>query len=150
MKKFMTLFLSVMLLMSGCGNKDEYIRSTEPGKIIPITLSEMEEKMNHEDSFAISFVTSYCMYCAQFHSIFDEYIKNHEVVMYQVMLDDEPTSAEENRVLINKYFPEFSTTPGIFYVENGKEKDYLDVYHLGMSEELIDEWVVEFHLDQQQ
>ena len=49
--------------------------------------------------------------------------------------------------IIKKYFPEFSTTPGVFYVEKGKEKNYLNLSSTGMNEEVIDNWVQTYKLD---
>lgn len=146
--KKILLCIVLCVFITGCADK-EYNRSSKSGKVIDITLSQMETKLENGDTFAIAFVTSYCNYCMQFHSIFNEYIKNHEVTLYQVILDNEATSEEENLAIILNYFPEFYSTPGIFYVEDGKEKDYLDLYNLGISEEVIDEWVVEFKMDEE-
>lgn len=147
--KKMLLCLTLCFMICGCSSNDEYLRSNKQGKVIDITLAEMKEKIEDGDTFAIAFVTTYCNYCLQFHTIFNEYIKNHEVILYQVILDNETTSEEENLNLILEYFPEFYSTPGIFYVKDGKKVNYLDVYHSGISEEIIDEWVVEFKLDKE-
>ena len=146
MKKIFVALFTGLLLMSGCSS-DGYERSTAPGEIIDISLSEMEKMMKNQESFVVSFETTYCVYCAQFEDLFSEYIQDHEVILYRVILDKESTSEQQNLSIIHQYFPEFSTTPGIFYAENGKEKDYLDTYHLGISENVIDEWVIELQLD---
>ena len=67
--------------------------------------------------------------------------------MYEVVLDNENRSEQENLAIIKKYFPEFSTTPGVFYVEKGKEKNYLNLSSTGMNEEVIDNWVQTYKLD---
>lgn len=54
--------------------------------------------------------------------------------MYQVILDYEETSEEENRARIAELFPEFNTVPGVFYVVDGEDGSYLDTYHLGVGE----------------
>lgn len=125
----------------------KYERDTTPGEIIYITLEEMETKIANKESFPVILSTTYCLYCRDFHSVFDEYIKTHHVVMYEVILDNENRSEQENLAIIKKYFPEFSTTPGVFYVNNGKEKNYLDFSLTGMDEEVIDNWVQKYQLD---
>lgn len=147
-KKFLTGLLVFVILLSGCSN-DKYIRSNKQGTISQITLNEMIEKMEKKETFSVAFTTSYCSYCAMFYNVFNDYIKDHEVTMYFIILDEETTSEQENIEIIHRYFPEFYTTPGIFYAENGKEKDYLDTYHLGISKEVIDEWVVKNQLDKE-
>lgn len=125
----------------------EYKRDTTPGEIIYITLEEMETKIANKESFPVILSTTYCLYCRDFHLVFDEYIKTHHVVMYEVILDKENRSEQENLAIIKKYFSEFSTTPGIFYVKEGKEKNYLDFSLTGMDEEVIDNWVQTYKLD---
>ncbi len=147
-KKFLTGLLVFVILLSGCSN-DKYIRSNKQGTISQITLNEMIEKMEKKETFSVAFTTSYCSYCAMFYNVFNDYIKDHEVTMYFIILDEETTNEQENIEIIHRYFPEFYTTPGIFYAENGKEKDYLDTYHLGISKEVIDEWVIKNQLDKE-
>lgn len=125
----------------------EYERDTTAGEIKYITLEEMEAMIEKKESFPVILSTTYCLYCRDFHSVFDEYIKTHHVVMYEVILDNENRSEQENLTIIKKYFPEFSTTPGVFYVEKGKEKNYLNLSSTGMNEEVIDKWVQTYKLD---
>ena len=55
----------------------DYKRDTNPGEVINITMDQMEEMIEKKETFVVSFVTTYCMYCRQLHSILDEYLKTH-------------------------------------------------------------------------
>lgn len=68
------------------------------------------------------------MYCRQLHSILDEYLKTHHVVIYQVVLDNEDRTEQENLEIIHKYFEEFYSTPGVFYVKKGLKKLFKYIY----------------------
>lgn len=125
----------------------DYLRDTNPGDVINITMAQMEEKMTNKETFVVCFATTYCMYCKRLHVILDDYLKTHHVVIYQVVLDLEDATEEENLEIIHKYFKEFYTTPGIFYVKKGINKSYLDTYTLGIEEEVIDQWVRENQID---
>lgn len=125
----------------------EYERDTNSGQVITITMAEMEEKIKNKETFVVSFETTYCMYCQRLHAILDEYLKTHNVVLYQVILDLEDATEQENLEKIHKYFKEFYTTPGIFYVKKGTNKSYLDTYHLGVEESVFDEWVQQYQID---
>ena len=116
MKKII-LCLMICLLLVGCGSS--YTRDNRAGEIIQVTLDEALAKMEQGDEFVVAFETDLCSYCQQFHSIFDTYIKDHHVVLYRVMLDEETRSENENLRLINNYFPTFSTTPGVYYARGG-------------------------------
>ncbi len=70
----------------------EYERDTTAGEIKYITLEEMEAMIEKKESFPVILSTTYCLYCRDFHSVFDEYIKTHHVVMYEVVLDNENRS----------------------------------------------------------
>ena len=125
----------------------DYSRDTNPGEVINITMAQMEEKMANNETFVVCFATTYCMYCKQLHVILDDYLKDHHVVIYQVILDLENATEEENLTVIHKYFEEFYTTPGVFYVKKGINKSYLNTYTLGIEEEIIDQWVRENQID---
>ena len=121
--------------------------STQSGQIISISMAEMEEKLNAGETFLVSFVTIECPYCQEFHSMLVDYVETHAVTMYQVILDYEETSEEENRARIAELFPEFSTVPGVFYVVDGEDGSYLDTYHLGVGEAAFDDWVQENEIE---
>lgn len=125
----------------------DYPRDTSSGEVINITMAQMEEKMTNKETFTVCFATTYCMYCKQLHAILDSYLKNHHVIIYQVVLDLENATEAENLEIIHKYFDEFYTTPGVFYVKKGVNKSYLDTYTLGIEEEVIDQWVRENQID---
>lgn len=124
-----------------------YNRDDTPGKTVNITIDEMEKKIANQEDFAVVFTTSFCSYCQNFHEILTEYNKNHHVVMYEVVLDQEKETTEQNSTKIHKYFKEFNTTPGIFYVENGKNKSYFDTYKYGLDKEIFDIWVQQNQID---
>ena len=146
MKKLILGVFCICMLV-GCGSKDAYERNEGAGKIVTITLDEMQEKLSNKETFPIVFTTSYCGYCSEFHEVFEEYIKTHHVVMYEVVLDMEDRSEQENLDIILPHFPQFYSTPGVFFVKDGKNEEYLDFASLGMNEEVIDEWVQKHQLD---
>ena len=117
------------------------------GQISSITMAQMEGMMAAGETFLISFVTTDCPYCHDFHDMLVEYNKDHNILMYQVILDYEETGEEENRAIVSSYFEEFQTVPGVFYVENGKKSSYLDTYNLGVGEDVFARWIRENHID---
>lgn len=169
MKKMCRLFVLIslflcMLLMGACGSKKvtetevpaetetkeqdaETTEKMETGQIISISMKEMEEKLAAKETFLVSFVTIDCPYCQDFHSMLVDYIQDHMITMYQVILDYEEEPEEENRAKIATYFSEFNTVPGVFYVVEGENGSYLDTYHLGVGMEPFDEWVQENHIE---
>lgn len=120
----------------------------ETGQIISISMAEMKEKLEAKEDFLVSFVTIDCPYCQEFHRILVDYIQEHIVTMYQVILDYEELPEEENRRIIKDYFQEFNTVPGTFYVENGENASYLDMYQLGVSMEVFDHWIQELGIEE--
>lgn len=89
-----------------------------------------------------------CGYCHQFHELLKEYQEDHHFVIYEVVLDEEQRSAQENLAIIKPYFPNFSTTPGIFYVEEGEvEAQLTGDISTGIQEEMLEEWVLKHQLD---
>lgn len=138
-----------MKMAAAEGEELQEEESIRTGQIISISMKEMQDKMAAGESFLISFVTIDCPYCQDFHTMLVDYIQEHIVTMYQVILDYEEESEEENRKLIAEIFPEFNTVPGVFYVENGKDGSYLDTYHLGVGKDVFDEWVQELGIEEE-
>lgn len=146
MKRFFMVAILCLSILTGCGGTKE-IRDTTAGEVITITLDEMQEKIERGDTFTLALTTTMCSYCQKFHQMLDTYLPTHHVVIYEVVLDEETTSANENRKRINQTFPTFDSTPGIFYVEAGKEKDNLKNRNDGINETYFDEWVIKNKLD---
>ena len=67
--------------------------------------------------------------------------------MYEVVLDKEDATVDENLAIINRYIDDFSTTPGIFFMKNGKEESHLMPNELGITSESLEQWVVKNQLD---
>lgn len=141
------LALGMVVLLAGCDD-GSYERDTTAGEVIQITLSDMETMMENKESFAIMLTQTTCGYCKDFHNVLAEYQNDHHLVMYEVVLDQEPTTVQENVEIINKHITGFSTTPGIFYIEKGKSKGQLkgDITN-GITEDALEEWVVKYKLD---
>lgn len=162
----MSMLLLCMVFVSACGSEktesdkvSEETEEAEPaeepetekesktGQIISISMAEMEEKLDAGETFLVSFVTIDCPYCQDFHSMLVDYVQNHSVIMYQVILDYEETPEAENREKIAEYFTEFSTVPGVFFIVDKENYIYLDTYHLGVGMDVFDEWVQENNIE---
>lgn len=126
---------------------DSYERDASPGKVEVITLAEMEKMLEEKQSFAVAFMKTDCSYCHDFSSMLQEYQKNHNMTMYEVILDQEPLTPEENREIIQKYFPVFDKTPGLFYAQNGEMASFIPTTKEDMTPENFDAWVLKFQMD---
>ena len=125
----------------------EYERDTAPGQILPLTLEGMRKMIDEDQSFAVVFTKDNCPYCIEFMSIFEPYLQSHNVTMYEVNLSNESKIENDNKMIVQTYFPEFNTVPGVFSVKEGEEESYLNLYQLGIQESVIDQWVQAYQLD---
>lgn len=164
-KKVLLLCVVAVTALSGCQPKEneqpqadapadeeenaqpEYERDTSPGQILPLTLDEMRQMIDEDQSFAVVFTKEDCPYCLEFMMIFESYIQDHNITMYEVNLSGESKIDNDNKMIVQTYFPEFNTVPGVFSVKDGEEESYLNLYQLGISREVLDQWVCEYRLD---
>ncbi|MFR4996358.1 MAG: thioredoxin [Clostridium paraputrificum] len=144
-RKWIVFVFLIICMLVGCSSS--YERDTGEGKIVYITLEEMQEKMINKDNFIISFTQEKCRYCKEFYELFDEYRKNHNVIIYEVNLSKETREAKDNLEIIHEYFPTFSTTPGIYYAKDGKVDSSLTDNQDEMNKEILDKWVQDNQLD---
>ena len=147
MKKiFSGLFLfTIILNLISC--KDvKYVRDYSKGSIIEVRLKEALDSAKTDENI-ILFTQSTCMDCINLKKILIPYVENHNIFIKEVVLDKEGMSKEEisrNRKKINEIFPNFNSTPSMYYVKNGKIID--EIYNID-SEEVLDSWVVKNKLD---
>ena len=138
----------LVVSMSGCQEKEKVCkRDTGKGSVTQINLTQMETMIEAKETFVLVLSTHTCGYCLRFHEMLESYLKNHNVDIYNVYLDEEKTTVQENRDIVNRYFEEFNSTPGIFYVVNGENKAYLANQSDGVNEEYFDNWIVENNID---
>ncbi|RHO26421.1 hypothetical protein [Amedibacterium intestinale] len=146
MKMIKSMFICLtILLLVGC--QSTYERNTDSGKIVQITLAELVEKMENNETFAVMLTQSMCGYCQEFKGLLSEYQENHGFIMYEVILDYENATPNENLEIIKPYFSDFSTTPGIFFVEDGKNKSHLKDKNGTIDKENLDSWVLANKID---
>lgn len=144
MKKIFVILLTCLIL---CGCQNHYERDSSAGIIHSISLQEAMDKMEQGDEFVVAFETDLCAFCQQFNHIFEAYIKNHNVTLYRVMLSDEKGSETQNLAIIQKYFPTFNTTPGVYYANEGYVVSSLTDQVRSLSEDDLEKWVVKYELD---
>lgn len=129
MKKLIEIIICILLLV-GCTTEtktNSAIELTkEKGEVVAVTLDEVVEKVEQEDTFVVVFSQTYCGSCIDFFMESDEYTIELGLTLYDVSLDKESRDVDENMKIINKYFNEFSVTPTIYYVESGEVKDSLN------------------------
>ncbi len=137
MKKIVIIILSIILC--GCTNttsnkntakndsEKEAIVELQPGKgaVKKILMQDIFDKMDKKETFVVMLSQTYCNACLSFFMETDAYTEEIGLTLWDIILDDEKTSEEENLKLTNERFGYFSTTPSIYYIENGKVKDSL-------------------------
>lgn len=132
-----------MFLLFGCKGYD---RDSTAGEIKEISLSDMEIMLEDGQTFVIAFTQSMCGYCIDLHEMLDVYLKNHNVIIFEVPIHKERENLSVSFKLIQDYFPDFEATPGIFYVENGECIDGIGQSQK-VSEKVFDNWVKKHRLD---
>ena len=150
MKKFIRLCgisACTLLLLTGCSSK--YERDDEPGRVENITVAKMQEMVDKKESFAIVFTQTTCSHCIEFKKMLDGYLLDHNVVLYDVVLDEAPASQRKSDLnTIRKTFPGMNETPSLFYVKEGKLENLLENGDDGLTEEKFDSWVQRYKLDE--
>lgn len=147
MKKFLCIGLCALsLFITGCTST-----KNNPGKMEPVTVEQMQEKIENKESFAIVFTQPKCGYCNEFKAMLEEYLPTHDVTLLEVSIDISAMSKDEKTEMlakINKYFPEMDGTPDLYYVKDGKIEDHFDSNEVYLGEEKnFSDWVEKYKLD---
>lgn len=146
MKKMLYVIVFVCtLVLSGCS----YDRDSEPGEVVSIRVDEMAEMIENKETFPILFTQTTCGHCIDFHAMLDTYLLNHNVVLYEVVLDEAPQSKREaNLKTIRTTFKDFNETPSLYYVKDGKLEHQVSTETEIISKDRFDDWVQDYKLDE--
>lgn len=148
MKKFAcVIVIAFALVLSGCSSK--YKRDTSPGQVKNITVRQMEDKLAKKESFPIVFTQSFCEHCIDFMKMLDGYLPEHNITLYDVVLDEAPQDEQtKNLETIRKTFSGLNATPALYYVKEGKLENTFDMGKDGITKDKFDDWVQKNKLDE--
>lgn len=145
--KFLKGILSTfsLVLLVGCSTS---VSSTSPGEIVLVNLDQIDEKVKNQDSFIVYYAQSDCGYCHDFDEILSEYIPEHLVKIFKVLLDQEENATPaDNLARVRNYFPTFHVTPSVYYVEKGIFKSDLNPESVQITKDMLEAWVKNNHLE---
>lgn len=149
MKRILKLcsIFGMIMLLTACISS--YERDTASGKIVEITVDEMQEMIENKESFPIVFTQTTCSHCIEFKEMLDGYLLNHNVVLYDVVLDKTPADQRKAElVTIRETFPGMNETPSLYYVKDGVKENQLESGEDGLTREKFDDWVQRYKLDE--
>ena len=140
LSRYFCFFVSLLLLVSGCSSG-----SGEPGRLETINTAQLIEKVNKEEDFVLVFNMSDCIHCQHFKEVLDDYLPDHNVVLYEVMVDVEP-NRQQALTELESLFPDFTGTPDLYILEKGKIKSrFWDEYEeVGLDETSFHAWVKKY------
>lgn len=139
------LFTFSLVLLVGCSTS---VSSASPGEIVLVNLDQIDEKVKNQDSFIVYYAQSDCGYCHDFDEILSEYIPEHPVKIFKVLLDQEENATPtDNLARVRNYFPTFHVTPSVYYVEKGIFKSDLNPESVQITKDMLEAWVKNNHLE---
>ncbi len=147
LKRYLFAVAAALLLLGGCSSD-----SGEPGRVERISSATVAEKKNNQEDFAIVLTQTGCGHCTTFHNMLDKYLPDHNVVVYEVMLDWENDKKGAQKTLndLEAIFPDFNGTPDLYYIEKGEIKsrfwDEPEAESEGLSEDSFHQWVKKYQL----
>ncbi len=121
LRRYLCVFVFIAFALCGCGGNENNVKNettAEPGKVEKITTAQLVEKMNQKEDFALVFTQTTCGHCQVFLSLLDDYMKDHNVLLYDMVLDEEP-DVDAALEQLKTVFPDFTATPDVYYVEKG-------------------------------
>ncbi len=151
MKKLILILCVCSVMLSACtSRKSEYERSSKPGRLIPITFQTTLDRLEKKDTFVLLISQTTCGACKQLKEVLDLYLSEHEVIIYDLILDQEVKSQEEfieAQSRLNTYMKNFEGTPAFYYIEEGRNRGDVIGYDNKRGITPYDNLVQKFQLD---
>ncbi len=145
--KLCAVLCMLLVFLTGCGSS--YERDTSAGEVVNITVAEMQEMIDKKESFAIVFTQTTCAHCIEFKEMLNTYLLDHNVVLYDVVLDEAPADQRKSDLnTIRETFPGMNQTPSLYYVKDGELENQLENGEEGLTQKRFDDWVQRYKLDE--
>ena len=146
-RRYLCVFAFVLISLVGCGGEKDNDTTKEPRQVVEINTDALVKKMNDKEDFAIVFTQTTCGHCETFLGLMDTYMKNHNVTLYNLVLDKE-ADVDEALKKLKTVFPEFTATPDIYCVEKGiiKSRFWTEYQDKGLDKDTFHEWVMKYGL----
>lgn len=150
MRKIWMLLICLFCVV-GCSSFDEAQKDTyqKPqisagqGTVSSLTLDEAIEKKENNESFLLILTQTYCGHCLDFFMETDAYTKKSGVTLWDVTLDKDERSQTKILSLIKENFGEFSSTPSLYFVADGKVQSSLLSSETDVNLEAYQAWLKE-------
>lgn len=149
MKKFLWICACIcMVVLSACDAS--YERDTSAGEIVSLSVNDMQKKIEQKEDFVVVFAQSWCSHCKTFNAMLQEYLPNHHVTVYEVVLDKDETLSREDAIdTVQSYFVDMTGTPSIYYIKDGEIESKMDTSKEdGLSSDAFDQWIVKYRIDE--
>lgn len=127
MKKIVIGMLCLWLV--ACGGKQTTSKielNAGKGEVVGLTLDELVTKLEQKETFVFLFSQTYCGSCMNFFAQSDAYTTEVGLTLFDVTLDKETKSEAEIQTILDTYFDDFSATPTLYFVRDGKVVDVLN------------------------
>lgn len=144
----MTLLLSSLVII-GCQSASSYQRDSSEGKVLITSYDEVVEKKNSGKDFVVLFTLVECPYCEDIHDMLATYLNNHNVTIYEVILDKNFDSSEEIKSGVKDDFPDLKGVPTMYYIDDNKIDDEMKYTENDLIGK-FDDWVQKHKLDKTQ
>lgn len=146
MKKLMIVtFCLCFAIVTGCSTKTYPKVELDPGKgeVKSITLDAAIEKKNNNENFLLIITQTYCGFCMDFFMESDSYTQEAGITLWCITLDKEDRSEEQNLSLVHDNFGDFSTTPSLYFIGDGKTQNTLLSSEKQVNLESYQNWLKE-------
>lgn len=145
MKKIYLIIGVVIICLTGC-SKTNYIRDTSKGEIQDISFETLADKIENDKSFLLQISLKNCEYCKYVKNIETEYIKKHNITIYNYTLDNSDENFKAEFDYIKKHFKNFEIAPSLYWVDNKKNKNLL-TFEIDEEERQLDKFIIKYEID---
>lgn len=95
-------------------------KTTEDSHLIELTFSELQEKIDNEESFILLIARTDCSHCIEYKPILKKVLAEYDLIAYEIDLDK---INDEQMSKLNNIANTGGRTPNTVFIENGKEKN---------------------------
>lgn len=133
------IFLFCVILCSCNSKKEKSYQKT--GDLKEISIEQIINKIQNEDTFILQFTKTNCPYCLQLEKVEKEYLKENDIIIYVFSIDKNIYEFKDNQEYFNNLFGNIDHVPIVYWLYKGEPKNNLPIVEEKDQIRILKYWI---------
>lgn len=135
------IIIFLFCILIGCNSRKTEFDKNKKGKLVDISVEEIKNKIQNNDTFILQFTKTNCPYCLQLEKIEKEYLKENDIIIYVFSIDKNIHEFKNNQEYFNNLFGDIDHVPIVYWLYKGEPKNNLPIVEEKDQIRILKYWI---------